>query len=328
MRFLSILGIFISLILLFLILSQLDWNIFIVTLDALKIQWVLACAFLVILGVLIRTLRWNTIAGHPLKEYVYFWKSMNLGYFANMIYPARAGEIVRMITIHRYVNMPQGKAISSVIIDRIFDGLVLGIFILFLLILHDPRFSWGIAFILLILLFVLLSFMLVSFILWGNKIKGKIFFFIKKFPERFVKRLDLWYNEAFDGAQALRERYRLFLILALSTAAFLIDSFSFYLLTLGFGWKLPFIVSIYLAIFIQVAIILPSAPGYVGIYQVACVLALRLFGIDDSAAIAYSLVLQVLAFGIFVIFGTTIAIRDGISPYKITNSAPPITKDE
>jgi len=320
-HYLSIIGILISIILLSLVLIQLDWQNFIVTLKSVQIQWVIASGLFMIFGIAIRSLRWNVISGHPRREYRYFWKSMNLGYFANMIYPARAGEVVRMIAIHRYVGMPQGKAISGVIIDRISDGLTLGLFILLLLALKDTRFTWGIAFIFFILIFIALSLLLLSFILWGDRLHGKIFRFMKIGPKKIANQLEIWYTEAFDGVQIMRDKYRFFIILALSIGAFLADAICFYLLTLGFGWELPFIVSIYLAIFIQAGTVIPSAPGYVGIYQIACVLALRIFGIDDSAAIAYSLVLQVLGFGIFLFFGGVIVIRDGFSPYMLNKDS-------
>jgi glycosyltransferase 2 family protein len=50
------------------------------------------------------------------------------------------------------------------------------------------------------------------------------------------------------------------------------------------------------AAFIGAGASLPSAPGYIGIYQVACILALQLYGVLESQALAYSVVLQLLVF--------------------------------
>ncbi|MEI7463592.1 MAG: lysylphosphatidylglycerol synthase transmembrane domain-containing protein, partial [Candidatus Taylorbacteria bacterium] len=266
--------------------------------------------------VAIRSLRWNVIAGHPINEYRYFWKSMNLGYFANMIYPARTGEIIRMIAIHRYVGMTQGKAISSVIIDRIADISVIGVFIMILLLQNASGFSWGVGFLLFLFAFFILFVSLILFIFYGDKIQEKIFFFVRKCPEWIAKKLEIWYSQAYEGVQTLRNKYCVFIILILSFLVFLCDSLALYTLMLGFGWMLPFTAAFYLAIFLQAGSVLPSAPGYIGIYQIACVLALRIFGIDDSAAIAYSIVLQIVSLVIFLVCGGAVALRDGFRYYK------------
>ena len=321
LQYLGLLGFFISIILLVIVFNQLNWQTFILSLKSIQPLWIVAGSLLFIIGVAIRSLRWNVIAGHPVSEYRYFWKSMNLGYFANMIYPARVGEIIRMISIHRYVGMTQGKAISSVIIDRIADISVIGVFIVILLLQHATGFSWGAGFLLFLLAFFLLSVSLILFTLYGDKFQEKIFFLVRKCPEWIASRVELWYSEAYDGVQTLRDKNCVFIIVMLSFTVFLFDSLALYSLMLGFGWMLPFTSAFYLAIFLSAGSILPSAPGYIGIYQIACVLALRIFGIDDSAAIAYSIILQIVSFIIFLVCGGAVAVRDGFRYYKFDNTS-------
>jgi len=246
---------------------------------------------------------------------------MNLGYFANMIYPARAGEIVRMVSLHRYTGMTQGKSISSVIIDRMSDISVIGVFTVILLLQHAAGFSWGVGFILFILGFFILFVALILFIFYGEKFQEKLFLFARKCPELIATRVELWYFQAYEGVQILRNIHCIFAIVALSFFVFLFDSLALYSLMLGFGWVLPLMAALYLLIFLQVGSVLPSAPGYIGIYQIACVLALSIFGIDDSAAIAYSIVLQIVSFVIFLICGGTVALRDGFRYYKFDNTS-------
>lgn len=320
LKYLGLIGFVISISLLFIVFSQLNWQTFLLSLKSIQPLWIIAGSFLFIIGVAIRSLRWNVIAGHPVREYRYFWKSMNLGYFANMIYPARAGEIIRMIAIHRYADMTQGKAISSVIIDRIADVSVIGVFIVILLLQQAAGFSWGAGFLLFLLAFFILFVSLILFIFYGDKFQEKIFFWVRKCPAWIAKKLEIWYSQAYDGVQTLRSRYCVFIIVTLSFCVFFCDSLALYTLMLGFGWVLPFMAAFYLIIFLQAGSILPSAPGYIGIYQIACVLALRIFGIDDSAAIAYSIVLQIVSFVIFLVCGGAVALHDGFRFFKNNNT--------
>jgi hypothetical protein len=55
---------------------------------------------------------------------------------------------------------------------------------------------------------------------------------------------------------------------------------------------------------------------YVGIYQIACVLALRMYGISDAAAIAYSIMLQITIFTVIGIQGVLAALSYGIHPFS------------
>jgi len=57
-------------------------------------------------------------------------------------------------------------------------------------------------------------------------------------------------------------------------------------------------------VYIAAAASLPSSPGYVGVYQIATLFALRPFGIDDSSSVAYGTVLQVLTLILFICSGS------------------------
>lgn len=67
---------------------------------------------------------------------------------------------------------------------------------------------------------------------------------------------------------------------------------SSYIVILAFGFDLPFNAALMVFIFIGFATALPNAPGMVGPYQVACIIALGLFGIAKPEALAYGLVVN------------------------------------
>lgn len=75
----------------------------------------------------IKTLRWQVIlrAQHicyPLRDaYVVFWSSIFIG----AVTPGRLGEFVRAAYLNQERQVPAGRAVSSVLIDRLFDLLAL-----------------------------------------------------------------------------------------------------------------------------------------------------------------------------------------------------------
>lgn len=56
--------------------------------------------------------------------------------------------------------------------------------------------------------------------------------------------------------------------------------------------SLPIEAPLLLWVFLAASSALPSAPGYVGVYQVAAIFALSFYGVKASPAVAVALVLQ------------------------------------
>jgi uncharacterized membrane protein YbhN (UPF0104 family) len=60
----------------------------------------------------------------------------------------------------------------------------------------------------------------------------------------------------------------------------------------AFAFPVPFSAALIVFIFIGFGTALPNAPGMIGTFQWACVLALELFGVSKPDALAYGLVLN------------------------------------
>ena len=72
---------------------------------------------------------------------------------------------------------------------------------------------------------------------------------------------------------------------------------------MGFGAALLVVVSI------NLAMVVPSSPAAVGVFEAATLVALRAYGIDDSLALAYAVVLHALNFFPFVVVGLAVLYR-------------------
>jgi uncharacterized membrane protein YbhN (UPF0104 family) len=69
-------------------------------------------------------------------------------------------------------------------------------------------------------------------------------------------------------------------------------------------------------VMVAIAVAAPSAPGYVGALQLGCVLALAIFGVSESQAIAYSIVLHIAQFvasvgaGLYSLWSENLSLRE------------------
>ena len=73
-------------------------------------MWLILSAVFIIFGVFIRSFRWNEITGFNIRNLRQFWDATNLGYLGNLIYPARAGEILRIVALKRFIAISEGNA--------------------------------------------------------------------------------------------------------------------------------------------------------------------------------------------------------------------------
>jgi hypothetical protein len=81
-------------------------------------------------------------------------------------------------------------------------------------------------------------------------------------------------------------------VFAVSLALWSLPILSSWIMIRAFHLAAPFNAALIVFIFIGFGTALPQAPGMIGTYQYACVLALGLFGVSQPEALAYGLVLN------------------------------------
>ncbi|MCK5661937.1 MAG: flippase-like domain-containing protein [Thiotrichaceae bacterium] len=305
-KLLIIFGLLLSAILLVIVLSRLDWQAFWTAIKTIDIPTILLAGSIIILIIILRSLRWNLVSRLPLSNFKHFWQAANIGYLGNMIYPARAGEVLRIVAIHNFTSLVLGRSVSSAVIDRMLDMIVVGLFTLLLLWIHgnqiDPNIGKGV-----IGIFILATGILSLFVIFADRLHVHV--------QQWSKWLKLqeWVLHGLEGVQAFRQTHNVLTVLLLTIVIFILDYFWMWQVMAAFGWDLPFEAALTVGVFVLLAISLPSAPGYIGIYQIACVLALKLYGVDESLAVAYSIVMQLLMFAIIGVQGMLVTVYCGFN---------------
>ena len=117
-------------VLLWFLVRDLDWKSFLEELLSVP-AWKYMVGLLILVGVyLLKSWRWNILNSSfgistPLKTALVFYLSAG---FLSVITPGRLGEFAKIYFLKRKYGIDTARATSSVVLDRIWDVLVLSLF--------------------------------------------------------------------------------------------------------------------------------------------------------------------------------------------------------
>jgi glycosyltransferase 2 family protein len=312
-RWLVVIGLFVSIAIITVMISRMDWETFVSAFSQIKYYWLIVAATFVFVGQAVRALRWNFVSGRPVQQYSHFWRSAVLGQLCNFIYPLRAGDILRMMSLRKFAKVPLGQAVTSAVVDRINDGFLLIVLLLFVLSRHGIEVIGITAVSSILGSFGFMILGVILFVVWGQHCTV----FVDKLSYRFSMtmgtKIRQSYKSILEVSGAFRQPRRLLGMVVVNVFVVTCDLGLTATLILTMGWDLPLAAALTIAVFLWAGSALPSAPGFLGIYQIACVLALKLYGVDESSALAYSVVLHILSFAAVVAQGSLAITSYGIN---------------
>lgn len=315
------LGVLISAVFLTLALRGLQIDEFWVTLQDAVYWWLLPGLVVYFLAVWVRAWRWHYMI-LPIKNVSTkkMFPITCIGYMGNNIYPARAGEFLRAILLKRKEGVPISTSFATIIVERVFDGVVmLGFVFLNLPMLAtltmDSGFSgsiqtlalWGAGIFLAALIFFLLAAMLPKqaekLTRWG----------IKTFvPKKFRDALLSFALKFLTGLAALRSPKEALMIFFTTVIIWLLETLKYWFVMHAFDFTVSFFALMLMNGIVNLATTIPSAPGYIGTFDAPGIAVLKAFGVNPSMAAGYTLVLHAALWLPITLLGGFYMWREGI----------------
>jgi hypothetical protein len=252
----------------------------------------------------LRTIRWRLILrdvdGHRF-DWPALWHATAIGFTANNLLPARAGEVARAYVAQRQLPVQFTTALASVGVERVFDGLVL--LALMALAIAAPSFpahatmgGRSVADLATGAAALFGGLLLVALIVvhrpapWLALLARATHRFL---PARAADRLTHWAEGIVAGLAVLKSPARFAGVVAWSLAVWLVNAASFALCFRAFGLELPLEAALLLQGIIGFGVALPSTPGFAGVFEAATRVALAVYGVDASLALSYALTYHV-----------------------------------
>jgi glycosyltransferase 2 family protein len=211
-----------------------------------------------------------------------------IGFMANNVLPARLGEFVRAYALGRSEALPASLPFATIVIERIFDGFTLLVFLVGGLSFLRPTRTllWAAGLACGLYVVVLASLLAIR---TGHGL-GLLTAVLERLPERVgvpARRL----LESFRaGLDVLGDPAAVVGTALLSIVIWVVNALGVEAMFRAFSLDLPFYASFLVLGVIAVALVLPSAPGYVGPFQAGTVQGLALLGVTRETALSLSIV--------------------------------------
>ena len=255
------------------------------------LEWVVPSFGLMLAALLVRAARWwSVFARETRPRFRAVSDALLVGYFYNTILPLRAGEAIRVVDLGRRSGVSRVEALATVAVERAMDVLAL-LVLFFVAAPWLPEVSWlraaaalGAALALVIVAAV------VALAVWGVR---PIHALLRPFA-RFApaERVEAAAENLAQGLVALRRPRVAAAAVAWTVLSWILFALSFWLMLLAFDLELSPLAGLLVLVATGLAMILPSPPAALGVFEAAAVVALAAFDVSASLALPYAVVLH------------------------------------
>lgn len=306
-------GFFLSAVGLYYAFRDMDFAQLVDTILKVNYGWVAAAMILMVFCVGIRAERWRLILipFEKIKLHPLFGSTM-IGYFGNGILPFRLGEVLRAYSVASYTTLTPSSSFGTIVLERILDmvGLVMMIAI------FAPTVQSDLLSTELLLAVGGMTLLIFAVILWIGKSHSQFHDRVihwRMFESKLGQRILSLLNNVLNGITALKDTNHAGMIIFHTLFLWALYYMSVWFVVKATGVELSWSAMGIVLISTTLAIVVPSAPGYVGTYHWAAIQVLTLvYNIERTEAQAFAVVIHAIGFLPLLVIGAAYFIKGSI----------------
>jgi uncharacterized protein (TIRG00374 family) len=289
------LGLFVSVIFVWLALRGLKLEEVVAGLRSANYIWLLPGVGVYFLAVIVRTWRWHYLL-RPLKQVSIgdLFPVVVIGYMGNNVYPARAGELLRAYVLKRNESVSISASLATVIVERIFDGVVMLLFV-FVALPAAPFLPDTLRSIVVIGSMIFLTALAVFLFLAARPaLAARVYnpLIDHLLPGRLRERARGLIERFMTGLASLRDLQHVLMVFFTSILIWLLETVKYWFVMHAFSFEVGFFALMLMNGVVNLSTTLPAAPGYIGTFDAPGIAILSAFGVPPAVATAYTLVLH------------------------------------
>lgn len=318
------LGVIVSAFFLYQVLHEIDFGALWQEILSADYWWILPGVAVYFVAVWVRAWRWHYLL-RPLKAIPTstMFPIVTIGYAGNNIFPARAGEVVRAVVLKRKEGVPVSASLATVIVERIFDGVVMLAFV-FVNLPELAKHNTNVT--------VVGSFNIQQVALGGTVIFAAalaVFLMAAMFPYQTEKFLD-WFARRFvperwrerlltlgkrflSGLESLRSPVEALMVFVTSVIIWLLETVKYWFVMHAFSFEVSFFTLMLMNGVVNLATTIPSAPGYLGTFDLPGIKTLEAYGVPSAVAQSYTFVLHFALWLPITLLGLYYMAREGVN---------------
>ena len=312
-------GIVISAVCLYFAFQGIQFDKLLDALRGIDWWWMIVAVVFFFISYTGRVFRWQLLFYPQKPRWDKTFYALNIGYFLSNLLPARLGDVIRAYLIGDIGNVGKARALSTVVVERLCDGLTV-VLLLAITALFVPNIPiearqgaigvaaagiGGVAFLL------ALSFQKER----GMKLLRRV-----TAPIPFLRSPSLWgaLESLIDGFAILRSPREIIGVAAWSVFVWITGGVIYWVVmrAMNLDWSVS--AAFLVMLVTSLVVVVPSSPGYIGVFHYAAQLTLTsVFGADKSAALSYAVVVHAFSYILLIILGIYSMWHEGLTYQKL-----------
>jgi uncharacterized membrane protein YbhN (UPF0104 family) len=366
-KVLFIAGILVSIVCSWLFARKIEWPSLIVALREANYVYIIPTIIIIFISHYLRAFRWMEFI-IPIKRVpvLNLFSACMIGFMANNVLPARAGEILRPLIVAKKEKIKISASFATVVMERVFDTLSIIVIMSFLFFFlptdafqstrvsvsnhvdvsaedlngSDANIKTGVsssaisegeapvpniirqlkkwsAIMAFFGIFAITSLFLLS--LYPKKAGAVLEKFLFLFPHHLKEKLVNLLHAFISGLQVFENKKQLLWIGGLSLMIWLLNASAVYVLCYSFNIDLSFAGACFVIVCLALAVALPQAPGFIGVFHIATQKSLDVFGVGLSSAQSFAIILWMVCIIPVTVVGILFLWREGMSFGEISH---------
>jgi len=325
-----VVGILISVVLLWLLFRDIQFAELVDALKGANYWWLIPNVVLIVITMYQRAYRWHFMV-LPIKT-VRFPKLLAatcIGFMANNVLPLRLGEFVRAYSLaHEEEGITKSASLATIFVERMIFDLV-ALLLIFGAVVSQSELALsedmkdGLK-IVVGLALVGISFMLLLAVRADStgRLLSRYMFFLPSSVREKVHDLVLKFSRGLDFLKSIKS---LIMVTLHTLMIWFLLGISNIFVFWAFGFDIPLEASFVLLVVVSISILIPSSPGFVGVYHFGAVWSLEQYGIARADAISCALVLHAAQYTVVTLMGFYFLHKEHLSLRKLEEEATSTT---
>lgn len=269
----------------------------------------------------LRALRWKPLLepAYPATRFRPRFAATCVGFMANNLLPARMGEFVRAYALSRLEPIRVSASFGSLVVERMFDGMVIVAMLL-------GSMAWpgfpdvsgrdfrAVALVLGLLFFGVFVILLLMVASPERSVRLFQATVVRILPQGIRRPITAALEAFLGGVGAVREPRLIARIFGWSVVIWSTNAVAFWVGFLAFDIEVPLVAGFFLQSVIGLAVALPSAPGFFGVFEAGARAGLvEVWGVESSRAVAFAVGFHIATFIPITVIGLYYVWRLGLS---------------